>query len=71
MHPKHVVKMILAFTLVLLAAFLLRKEGDPVSAQCQPYRCVDGTEIPSCAEDGHVINYFAPPCMTHGGEVQE
>ncbi len=38
---------------------------------CRPYVCNDGTVIPACTEDGHVINYFAPPCMTHGGEVQQ
>lgn len=36
---------------------------------CEPYRCVDGTEIASCGPDGHVIYYFAPPCMTHGGDA--
>lgn len=37
---------------------------------CRPYMCNDGTTIPACTDDGHVINYFAPPCMTHGGESQ-
>lgn len=37
---------------------------------CRPYVCNDGTNIPACTDDGHVINYFAPPCMTHGGESQ-
>lgn len=36
---------------------------------CAPYVCVDGTTHPSCTEDGHVINYFAPPCLTHGGDA--
>ncbi len=35
---------------------------------CNPYICADGTSIPSCTADGHVINYFAAPCLTHGGE---
>jgi hypothetical protein len=34
---------------------------------CAPYVCADGTQHPSCSEDGHVINYFADPCLTHGG----
>lgn len=38
--------------------------------QCAPYVCNDGTRIPACTVDGHVINYFAPPCMSHGGEAQ-
>lgn len=40
-----------------------------ISDECKPYVCMDGTTHPSCTEDGHVINYFAPPCLTHGGEV--
>lgn len=36
---------------------------------CEPYQCVDGTEVARCSEDGHVINYFAEPCLTHGGEI--
>ena len=43
---------------------------DPVP-DCEPYHCADGTEIDRCTADGHVINYFAPPCMTHGGEVSQ
>lgn len=39
------------------------------SNQCSPYVCKDGTSIPSCTSDGHVINYFVAPCYTHGGEV--
>ena len=35
------------------------------SVQCKPYVCPDGTRHPSCSEDGHVINYFADPCLTH------
>ncbi|NOS67106.1 MAG: hypothetical protein HOO67_01935 [Candidatus Peribacteraceae bacterium] len=35
------------------------------STQCKPYVCPDGTQHPSCSEDGHVINYFADPCLTH------
>lgn len=36
---------------------------------CRPYVCADGTTHPSCSEDGHVINYFAAPCLTHGGDA--
>ena len=39
------------------------------SPSCSPYICNDGTQIDRCASDGTVINYFAAPCMTHGGEV--
>ncbi len=35
------------------------------STVCKPYICPDGTRHPSCSEDGHVINYFADPCLTH------
>lgn len=38
-----------------------------VANGCAPYRCADGTVIASCTPDGHVINYFADPCLTHGG----
>lgn len=37
--------------------------------RCAPYMCEDGTRIPKCATDGTVINYFAPPCLTHGGDA--
>lgn len=36
---------------------------------CKPYVCADGAVIASCTSDGHVINYFADPCMTHGGHL--
>src|SRR3989338_2120749 len=36
---------------------------------CDPYVCRDGTVHPACSEDGHMINYFAEPCLTHGGEI--
>lgn len=36
---------------------------------CAPYKCMDGTEVARCSEDGHIINYFAAPCHTHGGEA--
>jgi cysteine-rich repeat protein len=42
----------------------------PDDGRCKPYVCADGTTHPSCSEDGHVINYFAPPCLTHGGDAQ-
>ena len=35
---------------------------------CSPYVCADGTKVDACTEDGTVINYFAEPCLTHGGE---
>lgn len=42
----------------------------PDTKECAPYVCKDGTRIDRCAEDGTVINYFAAPCLTHGGEVE-
>ncbi len=33
------------------------------SLVCAPYVCSDGSTHPSCSEDGHVINYFADPCL--------
>ncbi len=39
------------------------------SNQCKPYVCADGTRHPSCSEDGHVINYFADPCLGRGSSV--
>jgi hypothetical protein len=38
---------------------------------CVPYVCQDGTVHPSCTQDGSQINYFAEPCLTHGGQVGE
>lgn len=40
------------------------------SDTCQPYVCKDGTTHARCAADGTVINYFAPVCLTHGGEAE-
>lgn len=40
----------------------------PPATDCNPYVCSDGTRIDRCAPDGTVINYFAEPCLTHGGE---
>ncbi len=37
-------------------------------ASCAPYQCVDGTQVARCNEYDAVINYFAAPCLTHGGE---
>lgn len=37
---------------------------------CQPYVCKDGTTHARCAADGTVINYFAPVCLTHGGDAE-
>jgi len=45
------------------------KQCPPVA--CPPYVCADGTTVARCAEDGTVINYFAEPCLTHGGDAQE
>lgn len=39
------------------------------SNACQPYQCTDGTQVPRCSANGTMINYFAAPCLTHGGEV--
>lgn len=41
----------------------------PSKTNCSPYMCTDGTQLDRCAEDGSVINYFAEPCLTHGGEM--
>ncbi len=38
---------------------------------CVPYVCNDGTVHASCTPDGSQINYFAAPCMTHGGDLEE
>ncbi len=40
-----------------------------VERRCAPYICADGTRVPRCATDGTVINYFAEPCLTHGGDA--
>ena len=42
-------------------------EGVP-DTQCAPYVCADGTTVDRCTPEGTVINYFAEPCLTHGGE---
>jgi hypothetical protein len=31
---------------------------------CEPYRCPDGREFPSCSADGYPINYFQNPCYS-------
>lgn len=36
-----------------------------VPDSCAPTMCPDGTSVPTCTPDGHVINYFADPCLTH------
>ncbi len=36
---------------------------------CIPYQCKDGTQVSRCTADGVTINYFAAPCLTHGGET--
>lgn len=36
---------------------------------CSPYVCANGKTHPRCSEDGHIINYFAAPCHTDGGEA--
>lgn len=40
------------------------------SDACVPYVCNDGTHVNKCTQDGTVINYFAAPCLTHGGEIE-
>lgn len=81
MHVRPLIASVLAVAFVAASAFIIRSLGDvpadagqtsstassSVSPQCEPYRCADGTEIASCTADGHVINYFADPCLTHGG----
>lgn len=83
MSEKSIVAAVLAVSCVAAAALLLQSLGDEAvssagssssyssvssdSFACEPYRCADGTVIESCAPDGHVINYFADPCLTHGG----
>lgn len=42
---------------------------DP-APDCSPYVCADGTNVDRCTDDGHIINYFAEPCLTHGGEAE-
>ena len=36
---------------------------------CRPYLCANGRTYDRCAEDGSMINYFAPACHADGGEV--
>src|SRR3989344_1510575 len=46
------------------------EDQEPLTSnECAPYVCNDGTTHPSCSEDGHQIMYFAPPCLTHGGDA--
>lgn len=45
-----------------------QKCPDAVQSGCDPYRCTDGTTVDRCSTDGTVINYFAAPCLTHGGD---
>lgn len=54
---------------VFLFLLLLSATAEAAQESCEPYRCADGTAIARCSEDGHIINYFAPPCMTHRGEA--
>ncbi|MDD5103388.1 MAG: S-layer homology domain-containing protein [Candidatus Peribacteraceae bacterium] len=44
-----------------------RSSSSAASFSCEPYNCLDGTVIPSCTSDGHPINFFADPCLTHQG----
>jgi hypothetical protein len=53
-----------------LQAFLNAEQG-AVNEFCEPYVCKDGTIVPACTPDGHQINYFAEPCLTHGGQVTD
>ncbi len=54
-----------AFAITFLPVVALART--PVD--CSPYICADGTTHARCAEDGTVINYFAPVCLTHGGDA--
>jgi len=38
--------------------------GGVQGTSCQPYRCADGRDVPSCTADGHPINYFQNPCYS-------
>jgi hypothetical protein len=38
--------------------------GQQGGANCQPYRCPDNREFPSCTADGHPIEYFQNPCYS-------
>ena len=51
-----------------LRACLSSSSSSSSSNQCKQYNCNDGTVVPSCSADGHVINYFVAPCMLHGGD---
>lgn len=42
---------------------------EPRPTGCSPYVCKDGTRIAKCTDEGYPISYFAPPCLTHDGEV--
>lgn len=46
------------------------KRPQPTRPGCQPYACRDGTAYQACTAGGIPINYFADPCLTHGGQVQ-
>ncbi|MDD5740262.1 MAG: S-layer homology domain-containing protein, partial [Candidatus Peribacteraceae bacterium] len=43
----------------------LRSAQEGRAFSCEPYVCPDGTVIQSCTADGHPIEYFADPCLTH------
>ncbi len=58
-------------TLLLLFFFVRQQDTANIDTACLPYLCKDGTTHPRCTEEGHPINYFAPPCLTNGGEVPE
>ncbi len=59
-------------TVALIVGFFLKQSNLPhIDPACRPYLCKDGTTFARCTEDGHPINYFAPPCLTNGGEVTE
>lgn len=85
MSEKSIVASVLAVAFVAAAAMMLQSLANTgvssadssssssaqssIAKECDPYRCSDGTEIASCTPDGHVINYFADPCLTHGGHA--
>ncbi|HVW67013.1 MAG TPA: S-layer homology domain-containing protein [Candidatus Peribacteraceae bacterium] len=57
-----------------LRACQMSSAGNPGSSSasafdCSPYICADGAVIASCTSDGHPLEYFADPCLTHGGHL--
>lgn len=38
--------------------------GGTPGLNCTPYRCADGRPVPSCDDNGNLINYTSNPCYT-------